>query len=443
MTAVEELATALAGSYAEPLPQPVEREARRSLLNVLGTAIGASGHPLIDHVVDLAQAHGGTPAVAPPGRGERLDPYFAALATGAAAHVDDFDDTHLATVIHPGAAALAAAWAVALWRERTGDELVRAFALGCEAQLRLGVAVSPDHYDQGWHITGTCGVVGAAATASLLHDGTVERVADALAWSAHQTLGHREGFGTHAKALHAGKAAANGVAAALLAPASPAPRAGSLEELCAVLAPRSEATAIVDDFGVRWDLLANTYKPYPCGIVAHPGIDAAIELAPRIRDAGTVAAIAYRCNPLVPELMGRTDPVDGLQARFSAVHGVAAGLLRGRAGLAEYADVAVRDPDLAALRGRTTLRVEPEFARDEAALDVTLTDGRELRAHVRHARGSAARPLTDAELSEKVADLVDPFFPDFDLAAAVAELSSRESLCALAGLLCTSVETLA
>ncbi|WP_375541687.1 hypothetical protein [Paraburkholderia sp. CNPSo 3281] len=85
------------------------------------------------------------------------------------------------------------------------------------------------------------------------------------------------------------------------------------------------------DFGERWELLFNTYKPYPCGIVAHPAIDADLAIADRIADASSIDAIVLRCHPLVPELMGNPQPQDGLQARFSAIHGVAAALALGEA----------------------------------------------------------------------------------------------------------------
>jgi 2-methylcitrate dehydratase PrpD len=445
-TLADQLAAAVVEQAGTPLPADVRREAERSLLNVLGTAVGASTHPLVDHVLAVAAQQGG-PAVAPvPGRAERADASYAALATGAAAHVDDFDDTHLATVIHAGASSLGAALAVAAWQERSGAELLSAFALACEVQLRAGVAISPAHYDEGWHITGTCGVLGAAAAASLLLGHDAATTAAALAFAAHQTIGQREGFGTQAKAIHAGKAAANGVLCALLAPTRPVPLAGALEApggFCGVLARTSDPALLLDGFGTRWELLRNTYKPYPCGIVAHPGIDAAVELAPQLAggagagdgagDGAAIERVAYSCHPLVPELMGRRDPADHLQARFSAMHGVAVGLLDGRAGIPEFSDERACDADVARVRERTRFVVREDFARDEAAVDVVLADGRRLQAHVAHARGSEARPLTDAELHAKVRALAEPLLPDAGnaLIAAVDGLVAAPTLAPL------------
>lgn len=155
--------------------------ARRTVANVVATAVGAAGAPAVDAVVaaSVAMAPGGDAVV--PGRPERLHPLDAALATGLAAHLDDFDDTHLRTVIHPGAVELATL--VALQdgpAARDSDEVLTAVAWGVEAQLRLGNAISPEHYDAGWHITGTCGPVGAAVTAGLLRGST--RTASPSRW---------------------------------------------------------------------------------------------------------------------------------------------------------------------------------------------------------------------------------------------------------------------
>jgi 2-methylcitrate dehydratase PrpD len=213
------------------------------------------------------------------------------------------------------------------------------------------------------------------------------------------------------KPFHPGKAAANGITAALLArawldgpPQAFEARGGFGEAMSSRFDPEQMLEAI----GERWELLANTYKPYPCGIVAHPSIDAALAIAPRIASPAAIEAIAVHCNPLVPELMGNPDPADGLEARFSAIHGVAAALVDKCVGLAQYETERVRRSDVRALRAKTTLHPDAAIARDEARIEARLEDGSMLSEHVMHARGSAARPLTDTELFEKVRLLIEP-----------------------------------
>ncbi|WP_290439567.1 hypothetical protein [Paraburkholderia phenazinium] len=189
-----------------------------------------------------------------------------------------------------------------------------------------------------------------------------------------------------------------------------------------------------DAFGERWELLFNTYKPYPCGIVAHPGIDGGLALSARIEEVDSIEAITLRCHPLVPELMGNPQPKDGLQARFSAIHGVAAALCDRQVGLAQYEDARVVQDDVKAIRSRTTLTPDASVNRDEVFIEARLRDGSVLKHHVEHARGSLARPLTDDELMDKVRLLVDPHLGDGTtgrLATAVAGLDTAPDLAAL------------
>jgi 2-methylcitrate dehydratase PrpD len=404
-----------------PLPPAIAHEAKRALANVLGLAVGAAHHPGVDAILAAARVLGG-PAAAPVlGRTERADAHFAALAAGFAAHVDDFDDTHLATVIHPGAACMAVLVALAEETAPNGQTALTAFALGCEAQLRAGVAISPEHYDRGWHITGTCGVIGAAVTAALLlrfgDEASARAVrfddaalARAVRLAATMPLGHRDAFGTMTKAFHPGKAAANGILAARLAAQgadAPADVVESPRGFAAALSTRFSPEQMLGELGTRWELAENTYKPYPCGIVAHPSIDAALALRTRV-EPSAIEEVRAHCHPLVPELMGNPDPQDGLQARFSAIHGIAAAVCDGRVGLPQYEPERVRRADAIALRAKITLVPSPEIARDAARLETRLHDGTIVEERVDHARGSAARPLTDAELFEKVRQLVEP-----------------------------------
>jgi len=383
------------------LPREAGAAARRTLLNVLGTAISAAGSDAVGTLL----AAGGTAVP-----DWATFPYWAALATGTAAHLDDFDDTHLATVIHPGASALATV--LAIGREAEGAAFLGAFAAGCEAQLRIGNAISPAHYDHGWHITGTCGVFGAAIAASALLGLDAEAAARALSLAATMTLGHREAFGSMTKPLHAGKAAANGMLAAWLAgrglsgPADPLGPGGVLEVLAG--GPGHVGRLALDLGSAGWELELNTFKTYPCGVVAHPAMDAAIDAFPLLGEAAAITGASVTGNPLVLELMGLVHPRDGLQARFSARHGIACGLRYGRAGLAEFSDEVARDPEVTRLRDLIELVPDATCPRDAAVLTVSLASGTPVQVRVEHTRGSMDRPLNDSELLAKVEALVSP-----------------------------------
>lgn len=425
--------------YARPLPAPIEREARRSLFNVVGTAIGASRSDAVEIVAAYAATSGGAPVAGIPGRAERTDPLNAALATGLAAHYDDYDDTHLLTVIHPSAATAAAVLSFGAWRGATGSEALRAFALGCEAQLQVGVALSPSHYDAGWHITGTCGPVGATVAVGLLAGFDVEELRAAIGLAASQTLGMREAFGTMTKPFHPGKAAANGLLSVLLVEggvSAPPDAIEASDGLFGALCdePEEKLLGLAEGFGENWELLRNTYKPYPCGIVSHPALDAATALHPRLEYPERIERVVVSCHPLVAELTGNRNPTDGLEAKFSTIHGVAAGLLDGSVGIAQYDDERVQNADVARLRERIELRVDPSLARDAAAVEVFLPgEGSFLFEEVEHARGSLERPLTDGELHTKVAALVEPLMPGAAgrIEDAVGSLRDQPNLCQL------------
>ena len=420
-----------------PLPEPVAKEAQRSLLNVIGTSIGACRHPGVEAILATARELGARASAPVPGRSELVDSHFSALATGFAGHLDDFDDTHLATVIHPAASVFAVLTALAPETRPDGAKALSAFALGCEAQLRVGVSISPEHYDRGWHITGTCGVIGCAVTAALLFGLDEAGLAEAVAIAASMFVGQREAFGTMTKPYHPGKAAANGVAAARLAQRGQRAAADIFEApggYSHSLSTRVDFEQMNGEFGTRWELLFNTYKPYPCGIVAHPAIDGGLALSTRIGDVASIDAITLRCHPLVPELMGNPQPQDGLQARFSAIHGVAAALCDRQVGLAQYDDQRVTREDVRALRAKITLAPDAAVRRDEVSIEARLRDGSILRHHVEHARGSLARPLTDDELMDKVRLLIDSQLGDgvaARLADSVANLQAAPNLDAL------------
>lgn len=385
--------TGMAKAASAPLPPGVGYAARRSLFNVLATGVGAASSDAIEILLD----HGG-PGLSPVlGRDASVDWHSAALLAGTAAHLDDFDDTHLTTVIHPAAVTMAVLLALQPEVTASGDRFLTASALGCESQLRIGVAISPNHYDRGWHITGTCGVFGAAVTAGVLLGLDADGLLRALGLAAVMTLGHREGFGTMTKPFHPGKAAANGVAAARLAARglSGVP----LELALPALADPIDYAQFDRDWDRDWELERNTFKPYPCGIVAHPSIDA----ARAVSGSGQIEEVLVDCHPLVPELMGRRHPADGLQSRFSVYHAIACGLLFGSAGLAEFSDARAVDPAVRRVRDLITLLPTAERARDSARIRVYPGP---VEAFVEHARGSLDRPLTDDELLAKAESLL-------------------------------------
>jgi 2-methylcitrate dehydratase PrpD len=406
------LAEFVAKHPARQFPAHVEREAPRTFLNWLGCAIGASAHPTIEAALAAMQELAPAPQATVLGRRERVDMASAALLNGISSHTFDFDDTHLKTIIHPAGPVASAALALAEHIDSTGREVVDALILGIDVACRVGNTIYPEHYDRGWHITGSTGMLGAAAAAARLLRLDVDKTTMALGIAASQPIGVREQFGSMTKPFHPGGAARAGLTSALMA------KHGFTASPRAIEAPRGivqtystkcDWNEITGELGERFEIAFNTYKPFACGIVIHPSIDGCVQLrnAHGLR-ADDIERVDLRVHSLVLELTGKRTPRTGLEGKFSVFHACAAGLLVGRAGEQEFADATVVRPDVVALRARVHAQVDDTI--DEASADVTITmrDGRKRHVFVEHAIGSLERPMSDADLAAKFHGLVDP-----------------------------------
>jgi 2-methylcitrate dehydratase PrpD len=253
-------------------------------------------------------------------------------------------------------------------------------------------------------------------------------------------VGLREQFGTMTKPFHPGGAARAGLMSALLA------KQGFTASPKAIEAPRGFAQVvstkyawneITRELGSRFEISFNTYKPFACGIVIHPSIDACAQLRARGVRADDIERIELKVHSLVLELTGRKEPARGLEGKFSVYHGAACGLLFGRAGEAEYADEIVQRPDVVALRRKVVAVVDDRI--DETQADVTayLRDGRSENVFVEHAIGSLARPMSDQQLEAKFRALAEPILGPArttDLIAAAWRTGQAADLRSLAAL---------
>jgi 2-methylcitrate dehydratase PrpD len=408
----------------------VEREAHRTFYNWLGCAIGAAHHEAADAALAAVAMLEPAAQASVLGRKERVDMASAALVNGITSHTFDFDDTHLKTIIHPAGPVASAVLALAEQRGASGRDVIDALVLGIDVACRVGNAMYPDHYDRGWHITGSTGTLGAAAGCARLLKLDEKQTAMALGIAASQPVGLREQFGTMTKPFHPGGAARAGLMSALLASkgftASPraleAPR-GFVQ----VVSDKRTWTEVTDELGERFEISFNTYKPFACGIVIHPSIDACVQLREQGVKPEEVRTIELRVHSLVLELTGKKEPKDGLQGKFSVYHGCAVGLIYGRAAEEEFSDAVVTDPKVVALRNKVQATVDDSIA--EAAVDATavLEDGRRIHVRVDHAIGSVERPLTDAQLEAKFNALVVPVLGEAkarDITAACWRLAS-------------------
>jgi 2-methylcitrate dehydratase PrpD len=185
----------------------------------------------------------------------------------------------------------------------------------------------------------------------------------------------------------------------------------------------------LDALGERWEILANAYKPYPCGVVLFPVIDACLDLRKRLEvPAGDIAEILVRGHPLLRERTDRPEIGDGRSAKVSLQHAVAVALLRGAAGIAEFEDDAVADPNVRALRGKVRAEDDGAIPVEAAVVSIRLADGTSLSEHVKAGRGTPGRPMSDLELDAKISECAAFGAPLVDVPALTAAIRDLETL---------------
>ncbi len=424
------LAEFLADSQWQDIPVEVRHEAKRTVVNFVGTALGGCRDEAVDLAIRALGPFFGPPQATVIGRSQMPDALSAAFLNAVSANVLEFDDTHLETVIHPAAPVVPAGFALAELRPVSGQDLLHAVVLGVEAECRIGKAVTPSHYRRGWHITSTCGVFGAAAATGKLLGLDRQQMVWALGNAAAQSAGLIESLGSMAKSISVGNAARNGLAATLLAEqgfTGPERAIEGTYGFAKVMSDKAEIGAIADRLGNSWEILANAYKPYPCGVVLFPVIDGCLELRERhVLSTEQIARVTVRGHPLLRMRADRPDVTSGREAKVSIQHSVAVAFLYCAAGLAQYTDQCVTEPAVLDFRRKVAVEEDPNIPVETAFVTVQTTDGSRLECHVTQSRGTMARPMSDAELETKFHDLAEYGAPTIDAERLIAALWAME-----------------
>ena len=405
----EQLADFIAASRWADIPEAVRREGVCTLLNFVGCALGGCRDEAVGLAARVLRPYFGGEQASLIGRHGRADALNAAFLNAVSANVLEYDDTHLPTVIHPGAPVAPGLLALAERHPVSGAELLHALILGVEAECRIGKAVMPTHYRRGWHITATCGIFGAAAAAGKLHGLDRQRMVWALGHAATQSAGLVESLGSMSKSIGVGNAAKNGLAAALFARSDFTAAERAIEGrygFAPVTSDSVDLSKITEDLGGSWEILTNAYKPYPCGVVLFPVIDACLDLRERHKpEPEQIERIVVRGHPLLRERADRPAVETGREAKVSLQHSVAVAFLFGAAGLAQYADACVADAAVRGLRAKVVMQEDESIPVESAVVAVELAGGRRIEEHVAHGRGTPGRPMSDDELDAKVREL--------------------------------------
>jgi 2-methylcitrate dehydratase PrpD len=407
-----QLAEYLAGLRVADIPKHILHEGKRGVLDWIGCAYAGSRHQTIGHLLSVLEETGGQGRATVIAHGMKLGLLEAPLANGQMGHVLDYDDTHLAdtTVLHTSSPVLSALFALAERSPVSGGQMLLAYAVGFEAGIRVG-RTAPNHLESGWHLTGTLGSIAAAAASAKLLALDGKQIDHAMAIGATQAAGMQQNRGTMCKSFHAGKAGMNGLLAGLLAQKGFNSSLDFVEGklgFCRIYSDTSVPEALVADLGNRWEIARNGHKPYACGIVQHPAIDAALAIrakaSPHPED---ITEIGLRVHRHAISVTGTKEPDTGLHSKFSVFHSVAVALIDGTAGIAQYTDERANDKRVMSLRRKVTATADETFRKDQASAWV-IANGVRHEAVIDHASGTAENPVSDTALEAKFMANVEP-----------------------------------
>jgi 2-methylcitrate dehydratase PrpD len=396
------------------LPQNVRRETLRSFFNILGCTIGGARHEVVDIADKTLGEYAGAPHATVIGRGRKADALHASLINCLSSSIYSYDDTHAEAVVHPSGPVASAALALTERRPANGANFLLACALGIEFTCRLSKAISvpPAKGTVAWSQTGVAAGIGAAVAAAKLLKLDATRLQYAIGIALSQAAGFRVMHATMVSSFMPAQAAQMGLRAAVLAErgftASPAALEGKYGFL-EVFAESPHLPSLVDGLGDRFEILRNTYKPYPCGIVIHPIIDACLQLRrEHAIDPAQVDSVRIKASPGAMALCDRRNPQNELQAHVSLYHWTAAVLLRGTARIAELQDPTVQDPAIIAFQDKVTTQLDDSLKADATEVTITLKDGRSHTCRIDHCIGSATNPMTDEQLTQKFSEMAEP-----------------------------------
>jgi 2-methylcitrate dehydratase PrpD len=421
------LARFVSQTSIDDIPAPVWHQAKRCLVDWLGVALLGSTHPGADILsrVSAGIAEGQGTVL---GQRRRLPYALAALVNGYQSHVMDYDDTYnpARTTVHGNGPVWPAAFAMAESRGASGADVMAAFILGWETQVRVARAAGPYHYEIGWHVTGAVGHFGAAAAAARLLRLDPERTVNALGTAGTQAAGLKQVYGSMGKAFHPGKAAFDGYLSAALAEEGFTSNDAVLEGPVGfwnVLSKDADPSYATDGLGETWELPNDGFKAYACGSLMHATIDSIIAIKRQHNlTPDDVASIEPRAPSLLSWVMAKVNPQTGLDGKFSSTHCAAVAMVDGAAGISQFTDERVVDPVVAAMRDRVTFDYDDSLPKDAAFVTVRLHDGTVLTHETPHNRGTPANPMSDEELSAKFVELASIHF---------GEATSRELLARL------------
>jgi 2-methylcitrate dehydratase PrpD len=430
-----ELATFVARTAFRDIPENVTEQAKLCILDWLGSALAGSLQPPAKIIRDLVKENGGRKESTVLGSRTKNSCVNAALANGVMSHIVEFDDLHVESIIHPAAPVIPASLAVAETNGSNGQDLITSVVLGYDVEIRIGLAMNLSHYRY-WHSTGTCGTFGAAAAAGKILNLDEEKMKHALGIAGTEASGLIEVFGTMSKPLNAGKAAQNGVIAALLAKKGFTSTKKILESdrgYCQASSQSPNLNLITLDLGKRFEILNDSFKNHASCGHTHSALDAALKLAKEHEiKPDTIGQVTVETYPIAVEIVGRNyTPKTSSEGKFSLPYCMAVALIYGKVGLTEFSSKKLKDRKVLELSRKVTVEAGREFDSTKlwwAKVTIRKTDGTELSCTIEIPKGHPHNPLSNTELAKKFRDLASLTLPTRRVNKIIETVTKLESL---------------
>ena len=447
-TPSEKIAQFIFEANYERLPPEVIGKAKQCLMDALGVAVLGSKFAASRIVGNAVNAFRSREEAVVIGTPFKASASLAALANSVSAHVADYDDTSVDFKGHPSCVIVPAVVAAAESVEAKGQEVLLSIVVGNEVGSKLGQAMGGKHYQKGWHGTGTIGTIGAATAVAKLFKLEPGQIIHALGLAASSAAGLRQNFGTMTKSWHAGHAAHMGVLSGVMAQNGFDASVQALEGENGFIRTFDGEGAVESfkNLGNPYSITGVAFKKYPSCAGVHPAVEAVLRLVGKeaIRPERIASIKCYGC-PSGLAALGREYPKTELEAKFSMEYCVAATLVRGRLGVAEFEDEALMDAEVRSVM--TKVQVISDAALEEVAksnkalsptrVNIVTKDGREFSEMIIAARGGPRDPLTWPELEKKFRECVNGMIPDsrvqriLELIHSIERLQDNSELSAL------------
>jgi 2-methylcitrate dehydratase PrpD len=414
----EQLSKFIVGTEFKDLPSQAVEKSKLALLDWVGVALAGSREPSTDILLSFVKEVDAKKQATILGRQETASILNASLVNGYMSHVLDFDDQ--LPPIHVSAPTIPAGLAISEWKGLSGKDFITAYVVGVDTEVRIYSALGGrrprGHYARGWHLTSTMGTFGATAVAGKLLELDEGQMKHALGIAGTQAAGVREVFGTMNKALNPGKAALNGVMAALLAQKGFTSSERILDGkrgFCRAVSDVYEPENIVDNLGKDFKVLASYFKRFASCGTTHPAIAATLQLMSLHNlQADDLKEIDVRVTPAVLEVANIERPTTGLQGKFSQSFCVALAILDGDVNLTQFTNQKVSDPGVTKMMKRINVSLNPRWASPDVTGFKAEVILKTIDGHAYEARVEDIKPTFD-ELVRKFRQLAGTIFsPD-------------------------------